>query len=193
MIARRARALAPTVALVAAACARDPMNMAEQPKYLSYAPNPYYDDGHAMRPPEPGTVAQERPVGSEAFLTGREAGRFVTAFPLPLTRDLLARGRHQFEISCAACHGLVGDARTVVASKMAQRPPPSLLEGEDAPPGELFTVLSEGYGVMPSYAPQLPVRDRWGVVAYLLALRHSQRVPAATLPAEVRRTLERSP
>ncbi len=74
----RARTLA-AAAACALACARDPMNMAEQPKDLPYAPSAHYDDGQAMRPPEPGTVAQERPVGSEAYLTGRVAGRHKLA------------------------------------------------------------------------------------------------------------------
>ncbi len=180
-------------ALVLLACARDPMNMSEQPKYLSYAANPHYPDGQAIRPPVPGTVPQERPAGSEAVLTGRAAGRPVADIPVPLTRALVDRGRHQFQIDCATCHGLVGDARTVVASKMSERPPPSLLEGPDLAPGQVFAVVSEGYGLMPSYAAQIPVRERCGVVAYLRALRRSQGVPVAELPAEVRRRLEAAP
>jgi mono/diheme cytochrome c family protein len=34
--------------------------------------------------------------------------------------------------------------------------------------------MTEGFGVMPSYASQLSVEDRWAVVAYLRALQLSQ-------------------
>ncbi len=35
----------------------------------------------------------------------------------------------------------------------------------------LRLIIAEGYGLMPSYGDQLPVRDRWAVVAYVRALQ----------------------
>jgi mono/diheme cytochrome c family protein len=39
------------------------------------------------------------------------------------------------------------------------------------PPGFFFEVISRGLGRMPSYAAQLPIDQRWAVVAYLQKLQ----------------------
>ena len=57
-------------------------------------------------------------------------------------------------------------------------------------PGYVFAVVTEGYGLMPSYAEMLSVEERWAVVAYLEALRLSQRAPVASLPPELRQKLQ---
>jgi mono/diheme cytochrome c family protein len=75
---------------------------------------------------------------------------------------------------CAACHGAGGFGGSVVAENWWPPPrPPSLHTGRVAelPAGQLFEVVTRGFGRMPSYAPQLSVSDRWAVVAYALALR----------------------
>jgi hypothetical protein len=43
-----------------------------------------------------------------------------------------------------------------------------------APVGHFFDVVSNGFGAMPSYAAQIPVADRWAIVAYIRALQLSQ-------------------
>jgi hypothetical protein len=53
--------------------------------------------------------------------------------------------------------------------------------------GHLFAVITEGYGSMPSYGGQIPVRDRWAIVGYLRALQASQHFPEAKLTDEMRR------
>jgi hypothetical protein len=35
-------------------------------------------------------------------------------------------------------------------------------------------VISNGWGAMPSYAQQIPVQDRWAIIAYVRALQRSQ-------------------
>jgi hypothetical protein len=44
--------------------------------------------------------------------------------------------------------------------------------------------------VMPAYAAQIPVRDRWAIVAYVRALQLSQHAALADVPPEERRKLE---
>jgi hypothetical protein len=46
---------------------------------------------------------------------------------------------------------------------------------------------------MPSYAEQVPVRDRWAIVAYIKALQLSQHADASQLPADLRGQLEAQP
>jgi mono/diheme cytochrome c family protein len=43
------------------------------------------------------------------------------------------------------------------------------------PVGHIFNTITNGIRTMPSYAAQIPVRDRWAIVAYVRALQRSQR------------------
>jgi hypothetical protein len=75
------------------------------------------------------------------------------------------------------------------------QPPPSfhIDRLRNAPVGHIFDVITRGFGAMPDYATQVPVADRWAIVAYVRALQLSQGVPAAALPAEERAKLEGMP
>ena len=157
--------------------------MLEQRRGDPYAPSPTFADGRAMRTPSPGTLAW-----GEETPPMRVDGGFVDELPYPLTRDLLARGRAEFEITCAACHGILGDGECVVATKMTLRPPPSLHIDRirTLPVGELADVIANGYGLMPSYAAMLPApQDVWAVAAYVEALQFSQHARVAALPRPI--------
>ena len=180
------RGLVVCVLLATAGCYSsdiDPMEM--QQKIKAYDPSSLFDDGRAMRPPPPGTVPRERIVGNAGFTEGIENGRVVERIPLALTTELLLRGRKRFEITCAACHGILGDGNTEVARKMGLVTPPSLYKHAQKPPGEIFRVVTSGFGVMPSYAAEIPVEERWAVIAYVRALTLSQRAPRSVVPPGV--------
>jgi len=50
-----------------------------------------------------------------------------------------------------------------------------------APVGHFFDAITNGWGAMPAYAPQIPVQDRWAIIAYIRALQMSQEnIAAAT-------------
>lgn len=157
-----------------------------------YAESSVFEDGRLMREPPPDTVARERPHPGQLELeTGRDGAGDAPKIPLPVTRALLERGHAAFERICSTCHGVLGDGDSVVAEKMLLRRPPSLHEPRIAalPPGRVFEVASEGYGLMPGYAAVLDVEERWAVVAYLDALRLSQSVSITALPATMRAEL----
>ena len=40
--------------------------------------------------------------------------------------------------------------------------------------GYFFDVITRGFGMMPSYRAQVPVEDRWAIIAYIRALQLSQ-------------------
>ncbi len=155
--------------LVATGCtALDPMQF--QQKVDPYTASRFYPDGLAMRDPPADTVPH-RAALDPAAASGRDReGKLVQAIPVAVTPRLLETGRKRFEIYCAVCHGLVGDGRSVVATKMSLRPPPSLHDFRDRPDGFFYQVISEGFGLMPSYAQQLSIEERWAVVAYVRAL-----------------------
>ncbi len=166
----------------------DPMK--RQPKFRAFAANPQFEDGRAMRQPPEGTVPRERQTMRPEITDGRDrSGQIVTAIPIPVTKDLMLLGRTKFEVYCAICHGLVGDGVSLVATQMSLRPPPNLHQIRNPDPGHVFQVISEGFGLMPSYAPQLTAHERWAVVAYLEALRRSQAGTLADAPPDIQQKL----
>ena len=53
-----------------------------------------------------------------------------------------------------------------------------------APAGYFFDVITNGFGVMPDYRAQVPVDDRWRIVAYVRALQlPAPGDPTADVPA----------
>ena len=46
----------------------------------------------------------------------------------------------------------------------------------------VFDVITDGYGVMYSYASRVEPRDRWAIAAYVRALQESQGAKLADMP-----------
>lgn len=166
--------------------------MLAQKKATPFTASSVFPNGMAMQSPPPGTFSRESELGPSDVTLGEVGGTPVAHVPLPLTPALFARGQNRFGIYCAACHGVLGDGHSEVAKNMTLRPPPSLHEPRIValPDGYVFSVISHGYGMMPSYAWALPVHDRWAVIAYVRALERSQHVALADLPPDLRREAE---
>jgi hypothetical protein len=79
-------------------------------------------------------------------------------------------------------------------TKRGLRPPPSyhIQRLQEAPIGHFFDVMTNGFGVMPDYAAQVPVGDRWAIAAYIRTLQLSQHAPVAALPPEDRAKVEQA-
>lgn len=153
--------------------------MLVQPKQDPYERNDFFEDGMVMRAPPEGTV--------------RWAGKHPRpTHPPEIDGALLERGRERFEIFCGACHGVNGYGDTMVARNMSLRPAPSLHTPRARGYSEerLYRIVTEGYGLMPSYEAQLGFRDRWAVVHYLRALQLSQHVARSELPPSLRTSLD---
>lgn len=176
-----------------AGCDEDLINpmAARQPKVNAYAVSDFYDDGLTMRQPPAGTVPRERLTGNAAVTTGRTPTGHVTQIPIPVDDALLRLGRKRYDITCGTCHGPAGDGDSIVARQMALRPPPSLHNYADRPPGYIFEVITKGFGMMAPYATELPVRERWAVVAYVRALQISQASSLDKAPPDERARLEK--
>jgi mono/diheme cytochrome c family protein len=120
-------------------------------------------------------------------------GKFVDSFPFPVTLDVLQHGYHRFMIYCVVCHDPLGTGRGKIVQRGYTQPPsyhiPRLRE---VPVGHIFAVISEGYGSMPSYGEQIPVRDRWAVAAYVRALQLSQHFPTDRLTPAMKAQLKQT-
>jgi mono/diheme cytochrome c family protein len=160
--------------------------MADQPKHEPLEASSFFSDGAASRSPVPGTVARGDRRGDQAFVSGvQPGGGFVTTIPMSVTPTLLARGRERFNIFCSPCHGAVGDGRGMIVERGFKQPASfhsARLRAQA--PGYFVDVITNGFGVMPSYAPQVPPDDRWAIAAYVGALQLSQYARIADLSPE---------
>ncbi|MCC6681930.1 MAG: cytochrome c [Phycisphaeraceae bacterium] len=144
---------------------------------------------------------------------------YFQGFPQRVTVDqaLLQRGRRQFDIMCSACHGYDGRGKGMVNQRAMELMAASALNSalpktqwtaaadlaavdpqtgklkfgsELYPEGLLFNTLTHGRGNMPPLGVQIPIADRWAIVAYVRALQASQVVPVDQLSEDQKRMLE---
>ena len=110
--------------------------------------------------------------------------------PVPLTAELLARGRQRYEIYCSPCHDRAGTGKGMIVRRGYSRPP-SLHEDRlrTAPVGHFVDVVTRGWGAMPAYAAQVPAADRWAIAAYIRALQRSQHASLADATPDARARL----
>jgi mono/diheme cytochrome c family protein len=162
--------------------------MIDQPRGKAYRASEYFPDGRLMQPPPRNTVPMNRVLGPPPLVEGMDRGQLVTTIPMPLDRAALQHGRGRFEIYCAVCHAIDGSGQAQVARHMELRKPPSLVSEpvRSYPVGRVFRAVTHGYGLMPGYARDLSVSDRWAVVGYVRALQRSQGTALASLPERVR-------
>lgn len=117
----------------------------------------------------------------------------IDTFPLPITEESLSRGQTRYQVFCSACHGFTGYGDGMIVRRGFRRAA-SFHDDRlrQAPVGHFFDAVTNGWGAMPSYATQIPVQDRWAIIAYIRALQLSQHgahppagqspTPAVALP-----------
>lgn len=184
-----------TIATVAVAllagCHTD---MWHQPKLKAQSASTFFADGKSDRPPVANTV----PVGylrdDEVLYTGKIGNKPVVQLPMPLTRELLQRGQERYNVFCSPCHGKVGDGQGMIAQRgLALRRPPATFHTDrlrGMPVGYFYDVITNGFGVMYSYASRIPPEDRWAIAAYVRVLQLSQYAKTGELTPEDLRKLQ---
>ena len=155
--------------------------MANQPRYNTYQESGFFPDGTSARPLPEGVIAQ-----------GFERAQASAALPFPVTMDVLKRGQERFDIFCTPCHDHLGTGQGMAVRRGFREPPPSFHKDRlrMAPDSHFFDVITNGFGVMPSYAYQVSARDRWAIVAYVRALQFSFNAAIDDVPPEELRKLE---
>ena len=128
----------------------------------------------------PGATATATPATQQTSGAQTNFPDDVDTFPFPITKEIVDRGHQRFDIFCSACHGLTGNGDGMIVRRGFRR---AASFNDDrlrhAPVGHFFDAMTNGWGAMPSYASQIPVQDRWAIVAYIRALQISQQNLAA--------------
>ena len=165
--------------------------MADQPAYRPLQASEFWGDGRSARDPVPGTVARGHLMEDEVWTTGKRDGAPINVVPARVDRAMLERGRDRYDIFCAPCHDRAGEGLGMVVRRGFPQPP-SLHIGRlrDESPGYLFDVITNGFGRQMEMADQIPVADRWAIVAYIKVLQYAQHAPLSSVPADERGRLD---
>lgn len=181
-------ALALAAALVSA-CRQD---MHDAPRYEPLEASPFFSNGSGSRMLVPNTVARGQLNEDRHLYEGVVDGRPAETFPMPITAEVMARGRERFNVFCSPCHGRNGLGNGMIVQR-GFRQPPSFHEDRlrNAPVGYFFDVITHGFGAMQDYSAQVPVADRWAIAAYIRALQTARAATVADVPADRRADLDR--
>lgn len=178
-------------------------NMMDQERVETYEASALFEDQQSARPILPGTVPRGHARLDRSFYTGLQRpasdphrlnasvasgqgnlaspvsydrAAYVQQNPLDVTMEVLRRGQQQYLINCAPCHAPDGSGNGMIVQRGFPPPPSYHIDRlREDPPGRLFTVITNGYGNMYSYAERVKPRDRWAIVAYIGALQRSRR------------------
>lgn len=167
--------------------------MYDQPKYKPLQQSDFFGDDRSSRPFVEGTVAQGHLNDDPHLVLGEVDGKPAEVFPEPVTLEMLRRGHERYNIFCAPCHDRAGTGNGMVVQRGFKKPvsfhDPRL---RASPVGYFYGNITKGFGQMPSYAAQIPVRDRWAIVAYIRALQYSYQANVEDVPEVERARLTAS-
>ncbi|HMJ55515.1 MAG TPA: cytochrome c [Polyangiaceae bacterium] len=168
--------------------------MYDQAKAKPLSEGTFFPNGQNARPLPPDTVARGFLREDKAMYAGiAPSGSFVSELPVPLTRELLARGHQRYDIFCAPCHGKQGNGLGMIVQRGFKQPSSFHVDRlRQQPVGYFFDVMTQGFGQMSSYAGQVPPEDRWAIAGYLRALQLSQHAAVADLSADDRNRLSQA-
>ncbi len=173
-------------------------NMDTQDKYKPYNESGFFADGRTMRTPPAAAVARGLLKDSDHYWRGKaNDGTPANALPvctgedtidcLKVDMSFMRRGQERFGIYCTPCHDRSGYGKgTIVLRDAGMVAPPSYHDDQRRAlkAGELFDVITHGVRTMQPYAAQIPVADRWAIVAYVKALQRSQHAALADVPGD---------
>jgi Cytochrome C oxidase, cbb3-type, subunit III len=172
-------------------------NMVDQTSYGPQSKNDFYKDGQANRPPVPGTIAQGEEKTNKPLYFGQETDSsdqnpiWVKKIPIRLNSNVLQRGQEKYNIYCSPCHGKSGDSDGLVTQRAGGVIRPANLHDQERislPFGKIYDAIRNGVNNwnMPGFAAQMPVEDRWAVVAYVRALQISRTAKIENIPEDIK-------
>ncbi|NUQ34029.1 MAG: cytochrome c [Planctomycetaceae bacterium] len=168
-----------------------------QREYVDEQGQPLLRDGLVEQPVPPGTLYRNQrtfpfsPVSDEGM--SGEADRAEREWTIPASlqyweasgcepvkfdeSEWAKQGKQLYEWNCSACHGVKGDAKTVVNDRAVS--PGASIKSLIDPNGNamkrgdgwIYHAITHGTGVMASHADKVNPVDRWKVILYLRTLQ----------------------
>jgi mono/diheme cytochrome c family protein len=134
-----------------------------------------------------GGIAEYEFSGAQGYYDSGHFGDYYgSGMPTELQLDeksavqLLKRGHERFDVYCSVCHGKSGNGAGITSNYGVPGIANLTIDnyGQAAyPDGRLFEVITKGKGNMSGYGYNIPIRDRWAIVAYIRAMQIARRAP----------------
>ncbi len=126
-----------------------------------------YEQGPRLAAP-----AEAAPVQGPALINDNTPG----TMPVAVSQDSLQRGQVLFGMHCQLCHGAAGEGNGPVGGFLVANggKQPANLTGADIKSlsdNQIFIVITNGFGTMPSIRENVTVEERWDVVNWVRALQ----------------------
>ncbi len=155
-------------------------DMVESRAFEPYSENPNFNDGLSLRMPVEGTVPREMiPFGFEKTIEDRVLAGTMVLNPDELKLRDVAQGKKLYKIYCYNCHGLKGNGKGFLfTSGKYPYPPRSLVTDlmKSTPRGEIYHVITVGFGVMGAHGAQIKPKDRWKIIEYIKVKLQGQKL-----------------
>jgi mono/diheme cytochrome c family protein len=145
--------------------------MAMPVPFEAYGTHPHL--GSVLQAPPEGTV----PMGTMPYPYARDDKvRPGLELHNPLASSgtaELPRAKRIYETYCMVCHGPAGEGDGPIIGRFPN--PPSFLAqpARALPDGQIFHIITQGRGLMASYAAQVRPEDRWRLVLYIRWLQRT--------------------
>lgn len=121
--------------------------------------------------------------GTSSLVKDMEASEKQTN-PIPADAKSVALGKKLFEIYCTPCHGFSGKGDGLVGAKLLLQPYNLTADQtKERSDGFIWGYMTFGGAVMPSYANDLSVTERWNVINYVRKVLQNGQPTAAVTPA----------
>jgi mono/diheme cytochrome c family protein len=164
-----------------ASCRQD---MHDAPRYDPLEESAIWRNGMSAQPIVQGTVARGHLNDDTALYEGKLNGQPATTFPFAITRAELERGQERYNVYCSPCHDRTGTGNGMVVQRGYRQAASFHIDRlREIPPGYIFDVITNGFGVMPDYKAQIPPDDRCRIFAYVRALQLARHATTADVPA----------
>lgn len=146
-------------------------NMAYSEAYETYAPNSVFPDGKTAQLPVEGSIPRHMvPYQYPKNREGMKLAGLELVNPFEPNEENLARGKFEYDVFCANCHGFdgKGDGNLFASGKYPMEPP-SLISDKmlNRPDGEYYHIMTLGSAVMGPFASLIRPEDKWKIVLYM--------------------------
>lgn len=155
-------------------------DMQDSRAYEPYSSNPNFDDGKSLRLPPEGTVSREMiPFDFEKTIENRQLAGQTVFSPREMKLKDVNEGKKLYKIYCYNCHGLKGNGKGFLytSGKYPYAPRSIITDVMKATPrGEIYHVITVGFGVMGAHGAQIKPDDRWKIIEYVKVKLQGQKL-----------------
>jgi cytochrome c553 len=139
--------------------------------YDTYTSNPFFENGITAQLPVEGSIARgtfvyDYPDSEEGYQLAKDS----LHSPIAVNEKQLEKGKANYIIYCAVCHGDAGDGMGTLVKNEKFLGVPNYKDREITE-GSIYHVIMYGRNLMGSHASQLTDQERWQVVQYVEQLR----------------------